>query len=116
MSRAARHDLARIALSAVVGYAVLLFLMRGLGKRTIAKMNMSDFVITVAIGSTLAGFIASRDIPILDGIVALAALVGVRAVVLEVDGNFTVIPRGHGGEELLGEAIGAPEDVRRRAS
>ena len=51
----------RIVLFAVSSFALLLLLIRGYGQRTIAKMNPSDFVITVAVGSTVATFILWKD-------------------------------------------------------
>jgi uncharacterized membrane protein YcaP (DUF421 family) len=67
-------SLGRIALFAFASYALLLVLIRTYGQRTIAKMNPSDFVITVAIGSTVAAFILSKDASLADGLVALAVL------------------------------------------
>lgn len=76
-----RH-LARLSVSVVVGYLVLLALLRLFGKRTIARMNISDFVITVAIGSTLASFIVSKDVPVADGVLALTMLVALQFLVM----------------------------------
>lgn len=47
-------SLARIALSAVIAYATGVAFLRISGKRTLAKMNAFDLVVTVALGSTLA--------------------------------------------------------------
>jgi uncharacterized membrane protein YcaP (DUF421 family) len=70
--------LARIVLFAVASYGLLLFLIRGFGQRTISKMNPSDFVITVAIGSTVATFILSKDASLVDGLVALTVLLSLQ--------------------------------------
>ncbi|HET7618591.1 MAG TPA: YetF domain-containing protein [Vicinamibacterales bacterium] len=63
-----------MALLALVGYVALLTLIRVLGKRTISRMNPSDFAITVALGSTLAMMILSDSVGIASGLVALASL------------------------------------------
>jgi uncharacterized membrane protein YcaP (DUF421 family) len=66
--------LAHVALLALVGYVALLVLVRLLGKRTISRMNPSDFAITVALGSCLAMMILYDSVGIADGLVALASL------------------------------------------
>ena len=55
-------SLTRVALFAFAGYVVLLVLVRVLGFRTIAKMNQSDFAITVAVGSTVANLALSKGV------------------------------------------------------
>jgi uncharacterized membrane protein YcaP (DUF421 family) len=53
--------MARVAVLAVCAYALLIFLLRITGKRTLSKMNAFDFVVTVALGSTLATILLSKD-------------------------------------------------------
>ena len=65
----------RVAFVCVFSFLWTLALIRFFGKRTISKMNPSDFVITVAIGSTLSSFIVSKDISFAEGLVALSCLV-----------------------------------------
>lgn len=71
----------RVVLTAALVYAALVALVRASGKRTLAKMNAFDFVVTVALGSTLASVVTSKDVPVVDGIVALATLVGLQFAV-----------------------------------
>lgn len=69
---------------AVVGtlaYAALIVLLRISGKRTLSKLNAFDLVVTVALGSTLATILLSKDTPLVDGIVAFAVLVGLQFVI-----------------------------------
>jgi uncharacterized membrane protein YcaP (DUF421 family) len=54
--------LARVAIIALCAYASLVFLLRITGKRTLSKMNAFDFVVTVALGSTLATTLLSKNI------------------------------------------------------
>jgi uncharacterized membrane protein YcaP (DUF421 family) len=68
-------DLGRVALFAICGYAALLGLIRLFGPRTISKMNPSDFAITVALGSLVANVILSKDVSLLEGLVAIATLI-----------------------------------------
>lgn len=51
------------------------------GKRTLAKLNSFDFVVTVAIGSTLASVLTSKSLPLADGALALALLVALQFAV-----------------------------------
>ena len=44
----------RTAVVGVLAYVCLIFFLRISGKRTLSKMNAFDFVVTVALGSTLA--------------------------------------------------------------
>lgn len=65
----------------VVAYPALVLLLRSSGKRTLAKMNAFDFVVTVALGSTLSSMLVSRTTPLADGLLALGLLVVLQFVV-----------------------------------
>jgi uncharacterized membrane protein YcaP (DUF421 family) len=65
-------------LLAALGYVALLLLIRFSGKRTIAKMNVFDFIIVVALGSTLGNTALSSSIVLLEGIAAFLALIGLQ--------------------------------------
>lgn len=74
----------RIMETAVVGvlaYAGLIAVLRISGKRTLAKMNAYDFVVTVALGSTLATILVSKDVSLVQGLAALVLLVTLQFVV-----------------------------------
>jgi uncharacterized membrane protein YcaP (DUF421 family) len=45
------------------------------GKRTLAQMNAFDFIVTVALGSTLATALLSKDTPLAEGLVGLGLLI-----------------------------------------
>lgn len=68
-------DIGRVLLLALLGYAALIVLLRVSGKRTLSKMNMFDFVVTIALGSTLATLILSKTTALAEGVAAFAALV-----------------------------------------
>ena len=42
-----------------IAYAVIVFMLRVSGKRTLAKWNSFDFVVTIAFGSVLASILLS---------------------------------------------------------
>ncbi len=70
--------LLRTAVIGVFAYISLIALLRLSGKRTLSKMNAFDFVITVALGSTLATILLSKDVALAQGVLALALLVGLQ--------------------------------------
>lgn len=77
-------DLAGIVRVLTVGtlaYISLIIILRFSGKRTLAKMNAFDFVVTVALGSTLATIILSKDVALIEGVVAFALLALLQFVV-----------------------------------
>ncbi|MEV6842728.1 YetF domain-containing protein [Actinoplanes sp. NPDC051411] len=71
-------DLGRISLIGVLTYILLIVVLRLSGKRTLAKMNAFDLVVTVALGSTLATILLSRDVSLADGAMALILLVALQ--------------------------------------
>jgi uncharacterized membrane protein YcaP (DUF421 family) len=74
-------DLIRILVLGTAGYAALLLLLRTSGKRTLSKLNAFDFVVTVALGSTLATVLLSDSVSLVDGVTALALLVALQYAV-----------------------------------
>jgi uncharacterized membrane protein YcaP (DUF421 family) len=69
------ESVGRIVIISILAYATLVIMLRISGKRTLSKMNAFDFVVTVALGSTLATVILSKDIPLLDGALAFFMLI-----------------------------------------
>jgi uncharacterized membrane protein YcaP (DUF421 family) len=70
--------LGRALILAILAYGALVILLRLSGKRTLSKMNVFDFVFVVALGSTLATTILSTDVTLADGVLTLAALIGLQ--------------------------------------
>lgn len=64
----------------VLAYAALVLLLRISGKRTLSKMNVFDFVVTVALGSTLATVLLSKDVALAEGALAFLVLIGLQYV------------------------------------
>ena len=69
------QSLAHTAIAGVLAYTALLLLLRASGKRTLSKLNAFDLVVTVALGSTLASVITSEQLPLANGVLALALLI-----------------------------------------
>lgn len=62
-------------------YICLILLLRISGKRTLSKMNAFDFVVTVALGSTLATILLSKEVTLAQGVMAFAVLIGAQYAV-----------------------------------
>ena len=73
--------LLRTTILAVSAYAALVMLVRISGKRTLSKMNTFDFVVTVALGSTLATVVLSKDTSLVQGVLAFGVLIGCQFAV-----------------------------------
>ena len=73
--------LVRVVVVGTCAYVALIALLRISGKRTLAKLNAFDFVVTVALGSTLATVLLSSDVALAEGVTAFALLVGLQYVV-----------------------------------
>jgi uncharacterized membrane protein YcaP (DUF421 family) len=68
------QGLLRVVVVGTLAYGAVIAILRISGKRTLAKMNAFDLVVTVALGSTLATIVLSKDVALLEGVVALGLL------------------------------------------
>lgn len=84
------QGLVRVLVMGVCSYAALIALLRISGKRTLAKLNAFDFVVTVALGSTLATVLLSSTVALAEGVTALALLIGLQYAVA-----WTSVHSGH---------------------
>ena len=69
------NGLWRTAILGVLSYVCLILFLRVSGKRTLSKMNAFDFIVTVALGSTLATILLNKQIALVEGLLALALLI-----------------------------------------
>jgi uncharacterized membrane protein YcaP (DUF421 family) len=60
----------RTVVVGVLAYIGVVVILRVSGKRTLSKMNAFDLVVTVALGSTLATILLSKDVAHVEGITA----------------------------------------------
>lgn len=75
------YDLFRLLIVGVCAYIGLVGLLRVTGKRTLAKMNAFDLVVTVALGSILATTLLSSEVSLAEGLFAFALLCGLQYAV-----------------------------------
>lgn len=91
----------RVGLVGILAYVALVALVRVSGKRTLAKMNAFDLVVTVAMGSTLATVLLSRDVPLAVGITGFVVLIGMQFLVAWVSTRSALARRITRGEPRL---------------
>jgi uncharacterized membrane protein YcaP (DUF421 family) len=75
------QGLGRVLLVGALAYAGLVLLLRVSGNRTLSKLNAFDLVVTVALGSTLATVLLSKDVALVEGLLAFALLIGLQFLV-----------------------------------
>ncbi len=68
------ESLYHILICASISYIALFLFIRISGKRTLAKLNAFDFVVTVTLGSTLSSMILMK-VTIAEGVVALLVII-----------------------------------------
>jgi uncharacterized membrane protein YcaP (DUF421 family) len=68
-------DIGRILIVGTLAYIALIVLLRISGKRTLAKMNAFDLVVTVSLGSILVTILLSEDTALADGVTAFFTLI-----------------------------------------
>lgn len=106
-------DLLRVLVAGSLGYATVIVLVRITGKRTLAKLNAFDLVVTVALGSTLSSALLSQDVSYSEGAFALALLAALQLVVAWLSVRVPLVRRAVRSEptalvrdgRLLGDAL-----------
>ncbi|MCO5171190.1 MAG: DUF421 domain-containing protein [Planctomycetes bacterium] len=84
---------ARTAIVGVAAYLALVLILRASGKRTLSKLNAFDLVVTVALGSTLATILLSKDVALAEGVTALALLVGLQWLIAWSSSRSSLVSR-----------------------
>jgi uncharacterized membrane protein YcaP (DUF421 family) len=74
-------DLVRTAIGTSVTYLALVVLLRVAGPRTLAKWYAFDLIVTVALGSTFANGVLSKDVSITQSVLGFVMLVALQFVV-----------------------------------
>jgi uncharacterized membrane protein YcaP (DUF421 family) len=77
-------QLRHVLLVGTAGYVTLVVVLRMSGKRTLAKLNAFDLVVTVALGSTLASTVLTPEVSWLQGALAFVVLAALQFVVAAV--------------------------------
>ena len=75
------HSLIRVLVVGPLAYLALILFLRISGKRTLTKLNAFDLVVTVALGSTLSSIVLTKSVALLEGVLALATLIGLQFLI-----------------------------------
>ena len=94
-------SLLRTGVVGILAYIVLIIFLRITGRRTLSKMNAFDFVVTVALGSTLATILLSKEVTLAQGAAAFGLLVGLQFVVTWMSVRISWVKRVVTGEPAL---------------
>lgn len=86
-------DVLRIVVISACAYLSLIVALRAAGKRSLAKLNAFDLVVTVALGSTLATVLLSKDVSLIEGVLAFAMLALLQWIVSRVSVQSTRFAR-----------------------
>ncbi|MDP2779584.1 DUF421 domain-containing protein [Devosia sp.] len=78
------QGIVRTLIVGTLAYIVLVLFLRISGKRTLAKLNAFDLVVTVALGSTLSAILLQESIALAEGATALALLICAQYLVTYV--------------------------------
>ena len=68
------ESLSHVAVATVIAFVTLFLFLRISGKRTMAKLNAFDFVVTIALGSTMAYMMLAK-VPLAEGTLVLALII-----------------------------------------
>ena len=82
----------RTVVVGALAYGGLVALVRVAGKRTLAKMNAFDWIVTVALGSTLATILLSKDVALAEGLTAFAILIALQLAITWLSVRTKVVP------------------------
>lgn len=75
------QGLLRVVLISALAYGWLVLVLRVAGKRSLSKLNAFDLVVTVALGSTLATVLLTKDVAFVEGALAFCMLAGLQWLV-----------------------------------
>ena len=75
------QGLVRTLIVGILAYVTLVLFLRLSGKRTLAKLNAFDLVVTVALGSTLSAILLQESIALAEGALALGLLIAMQYLV-----------------------------------
>jgi len=72
-------SIGHVVLATIIAFVTLFFFVRISGKRTLAKLNAFDFVVTVALGSTLS-YMMLAMVPLMEGAIVLLLIITLQYI------------------------------------
>lgn len=108
-------DLGRILVLGTAAYLTVIVVLRISGKRTLAQLNVFDFVVTVALGSILATALLSSTVSWADGATAFALIAALQFVIAWISSRWRGARRILTSEPVLlpSDGVMRPEALRR---
>lgn len=95
------HELGRGATLAILAYTGFIVFLRISGPRTLAKMNVFDFVFVVALGSILSHVIMDPRTSLLKGLAAVATLILLQFIISCITRVSSPLEKFINGEPIL---------------
>jgi uncharacterized membrane protein YcaP (DUF421 family) len=86
-------DIGRVLVLGAVAYLAMVIVLRLSGKRTLAKLNAFDLVITVALGSVMATIALSSDVSLAEGVAAIGLLIAAQWLVSWASVHTSIVQR-----------------------
>jgi len=109
-------EIADVLLTGGVLFAVLLAGLRLVGNRALATMNASDFIVTVAVGTTFASTMLSAEISMARGVSAIVALLALQALTVWLSVKVPTLRKAAKGAPIVLFSQGRPRrDALERA-
>lgn len=71
----------RILIITVLAYVIMIVFLRVTGKRTLSKMNAFDFIVTIALGSSLATVALDKNVPLAEGALVFFLLIFLQLII-----------------------------------
>ena len=87
------NPLIETVITGIIAYIAIIIVLRISGKRTLAKWNSFDFVVTIALGSVLASALLSTKDTFGKGIVAFTLLIALQYVITWIAVRSSVIQK-----------------------
>lgn len=81
----------RTLILTILGYISMVFLLRVSGKRTLSKMNAFDFIVTIALGSSLSSVALSKNITLADGILVFFLFIFLQFIISWLSVRFSPV-------------------------
>lgn len=86
-------SIGRIIITILFIYPSLIIMLKIAGKRSLSKLNMFDFIITVALGSIFGAVIIYKSITFMDGIVSTALLLLAQALISRLSIEYAFVDK-----------------------
>lgn len=81
----------RTTVITVLAYIILIIFLRVSGKRTLSKMNSFDFIVTIALGSTLATVTLNKNVMLFDGALAFFLLIMLQYIITYLSTRYKAV-------------------------